>query len=453
MPVLNYIKTKGLWLLSFSILIGSQHASAQDAKSFSLKDAVAYSLQNHPSVVAYGNDIKAAKQKSIEALSAYLPQITGTGTLDDNLQRQITVIPAGTLSPQEIKLQLGTQYLTNLYGEADQVIYDQSLINSLKANIPNAQIALLNKQKNDDNLAYNTALAYYQVLIYKEQEKLLIENERKLAEILGIQKLQLDKGVIKEVDYDRTKVNYNSILSQKKLAQTNSELSLNQLKIDMGLPLEAKIVITDSLNADKDLSLSGASTNFDEKQALDYKIQFQNLMLQQIDLSRKQASFLPTLNGYARYGAQALGNDFSQQYDAFYNYSVIGLKLNVPVFSGFRRISQVKESELSLSNAKINLGISADNLKLQMLNSNEKLLSSYTNLSSNRENLDLAKDVLKTTTLQYQQGVASASDLLNSDYALKEAQSNFINSLYNYLISALDIQRTQGTIKQYINQL
>jgi len=127
--------------------------------------------------------------------------------------------------------------------------------------------------------------------------------------------------------------------------------------------------------------------------------------------------------------------------------------LNVPVFSGFRRISQVKESELSLSNAKINLGISADNLKLQMLNSNEKLLSSYTNLSSNRENLDLAKDVLKTTTLQYQQGVASASDLLNSDYALKEAQSNFINSLYNYLISALDIQRTQGTIKQYINQL
>jgi len=127
--------------------------------------------------------------------------------------------------------------------------------------------------------------------------------------------------------------------------------------------------------------------------------------------------------------------------------------LNVPVFSGFRRISQVKESELSLSNAKINLGISADNLKLQMLNSNEKLLSSYTNLSSNRENLDLAKDVLKTTTLLYQQGVASASDLLNSDYALKEAQSNFINSLYNYLISALDIQRTQGTIKQYINQL
>ena len=43
--------------------------------------------------------------------------------------------------------------------------------------------------------------------------------------------------------------------------------------------------------------------------------------------------------------------------------------------------------------------------------------------------------------------------IITSDYALKEAQSNYINSFYNYLISALDIQRTQGTIKQYINQL
>ncbi len=453
MSLLKHIKITGVGLLGTSFLLFTYNTSAQDVKSFSLKDAVAYSLQNHPSTITYSNDLKAAKQKSIEALSAYLPQVSGTGTLDDNIQRQYTIIPAGTLSPQEIKLQLGTQYLTNLYGEADQVIYDQTLINSLKANIPNMQIAVLKKQKNDDDLVYNTATAYYQVLIYREQEKLLIENEKKLLEILNIQKLQLDKGVIKDVDYERTKVNYNSILSQKKMAQTNIKLSLNQLKNAMGLPLDSRIAISDSLNADKDISLNGASTNFEEKQALDYKIQFQNLMLQQIDLSRKQAAFLPTLNGYARYGAQALGNDFSQQYNSFYNYSVIGLKLNVPVFSGFRRYSQVKQSELSLSNARINLGISSDNLKLQMLNSNAKLLSSYENLSSNKENLDLAKNVLQTTTLQYQQGVASASDLLNSDYALKEAQSNYINSFYNYLISSLDVQKTQGTIKQYINQL
>src|ERR1017187_3070791 len=326
---INLRKSKGLLLLSAALLLQALPLAAQDAGKINLKDAVAYSLKNHPSNMTYTNNIMVAKQKSLEALSAYLPQVNGTGTLDDNLQRQITVIPAGTLSPVEIKLQLGTQYLTNLYGQLDQVIYDQSLLNSLKANKPNTEIAELQKKQNDDNLVYNTARAYYQVLIYQEQEKLLIENEKKLQEILNIQKLQYEKGVIKQVDYDRVRVSYNSVKSQITLAQTDIELALNQLKNAMGMPLDTKIAVADSLNANKEIPAVSMSPNFDIKNTWDYKIEYQNLLLQQVDLSRKQATFIPTVSGYARYGAQALGNDFNQQYENFYNYSVIGLKLNV----------------------------------------------------------------------------------------------------------------------------
>jgi len=453
MSFIKNSKATGFFLISAALFLQVSQISAQDVKKLSIKDAVKYSLANHPSNITYTNDIKSSKQKATEALSAYLPQVAATGTLDDNIKRQTTIIPAGFLGPTDIKLQLGTQYATNIYGEVDQVIYDQTLLDGLKANVPNTQISVLKKSQNDDNLAYNTATAYYQVLIYKEQEKLLKDNEAKLQEILNIQKLQFDKGVIKQVDYDRTKVNFNSIESQIKLAQSNIELAMNQLKNSMGMSLQSKIEIADSLNANKDFPMMGISPDFDEKKTFDYKIQFQGVLLQQIDLSRKRDAYLPTLSGYARYGAQALGNDFDQQYKNFYDYAAIGVKLNVPVFSGFRRYSQLRQSELSLSSAQVNLNLNSENLKLQMLNSNTKLLTSYNNLSSNKENLNLAKDVLQTTTLQYQKGVASASDLLNSDYSLKEAQSNYINSLYNYLISALDIQRSQGTIQQYINQL
>jgi len=446
-------KVTGLWLIMAATLFNASLSAAQDVKKLNMKDAVKYSLENHPSNMTYYNNIKVAKQRATEALSGYLPQINGTGTLDDNIKRQITVIPAGFISPKEIQLQLGTQYLTNLYGELDQVIYDQAQLDGLKANVPNTQIALLQKSKNDDDLVYNTATAYYQVLIYKEQEKLLTENERKLFEILTIQKLQYEKGVIKKVDYDRTEVNYKSILSQKELAKTNIELSMNQLKNAIGMPLENVIVIDDSLKTSQEPAPPALANNYNEKNNWDYKIQLQNVYLQQIDLSRKRDAFLPTFTGYARYGAQALDNNFENQYKNFYDYSVIGVKLNVPVFSGFRRYSQLKQSEYNLSNAKVTLTENSNSLRLQMLNANTKLMSSYTTLISNKENLDLAKDVLQTTTLQYQQGVASSSDLLNSDYSLKEAQSNYINSLYNYLISTLDIQKNQGTIKQYINQL
>jgi outer membrane protein TolC len=442
-----------LWFFSAVLLLGSSSLSAQEAKQMNLKDVIQYSLQNHPSNAVYSNGIKVAKQQALEALSSYLPQVNGTGTFDDNLKRQITIIPAGVFSPVDIRVQFGNQYSTNVYGQLDQTIYDQSLINGLKANKPNTELAALRKKQNDDVLIYNTATAYYHVLIYQEQEKLLTENEKKLQEILNIQKLQYEKGVIKKVDYDRVRVSFNSIQSQKKLAQTNIDLALNELKNAMGMPMDAALSIADSLNFASDVPPVPSSTAYDVKNTWDYRIQTQNILLQQIDVSRKQASALPTLSGYARYGAQAFGNDFGKEFSNWYDYSVVGLRLNVPIFSGLRRYSQIQESELNLANARLNLSISSSNLQLQMMNSNTQLLSSYNTLNTNKENLDLAKDVLQTTTLQYQQGVASSSDLLNSDFSLKEAQADYINSLYNYLISTLDIQKSQGTLSQYINQL
>ena len=50
-------------------------------------------------------------------------------------------------------------------------------------------------------------------------------------------------------------------------------------------------------------------------------------------------------------------------------------------------------------------------------------------------------------------GAASLSDFLNSDYAYKEAQSNYITSLLNFLSGRLDYEKSQGTLNTYIKQL
>ncbi|HLP51096.1 MAG TPA: TolC family protein, partial [Chitinophagales bacterium] len=74
-------------------------------------------------------------------------------------------------------------------------------------------------------------------------------------------------------------------------------------------------------------------------------------------------------------------------------------------------------------------------------------------LQNDKANLELAKSVFDNTTLQYQNGVASLADLLNSDYSYKEAQTNYLNSLVSCLIAKVEVERSKGTIKQYINTL
>ena len=365
-------------IVLFSLATGS-YAFSQTGNKLSLKACIEYTLKNHPSNIIYDNNVKIAEKQKLEALSGYLPQINGTGTLDDNIKRPVTVIPAGVFGPGEAKVQFGNQYSAALTVQADQVLYDQSLLVGIEANRPNIELAELKKLRNDDDLIYNTSAAYYQVIIYKEQMKLLSQNEKKLGDLLGVQKLQLEKGVTTRVAYNRVQVNYNNILSQKKVAETNYNMAMARLKNSMGIPVENELSIVDTVNYQQDVEVP-VINDFNIKNKPDYLILEKNIVFQEIDLKRKRASVLPTLSAYARYGANA----FENKYDHWFDYSTVGLKLNVPIFSGLRRYSQISQSELNVYNARQNMLIGTESIKLQLQSSNTLLVSSYTNLQSNK---------------------------------------------------------------------
>ncbi len=301
-------------------------------------------------------------------------------------------------------------------------------------------------------MIYTTSLAYYQVLIYNEQEKLLRENEKQYKELLSILKLQYERGVVRKIDYDRTRVSSNNITSQIILVQTNKKLSLNKLKYAMGMPLENQIRNEDSTYTASKAELP-QNVQINVENRLDYRIMNQNILAQEIDVRIKRAAFAPVLSAYARYGSNAYGVEFSNSFNKWYDYAAIGVKLNVPIFSGFNKSSQLRQSKLLLINARENAKLSIQNYKVDYENANTKLVSSYTSLGKDKENLDLAKEVFETTNLQYRQGTASLTDFLNADYSLKESQGNYINSLLNFMSARVDYEKAQGTLSAYINQL
>lgn len=443
---------RNISIAGFVLVMSSFQLAAQNATVMSLKDCINYSLTNNPNAMIYSNQIAIAEQQNREGLSGYLPQVNLTGSLDDNIKRQVTIIPAGTFGPEPTKVQFGNQYASTLNGQLDQVIYDQTLINSIKASKMNVQLAGLKMEKNEDDIIYTTASAYYQVLIYKEQLKLVQENETKMEQLVNVQKLQVEKGVLNESSYKRVLVNFNNIKSQRELTEMNLQMSLSNLKNSMGMNLEDPLEITESIDFQKDVPIP-ANDKVSITEKADYRILEQNIMLQEIDLKRKRAQYLPTLSGYARYGANAFGNEFRSTFNDWYDYSAIGVKLTVPIFSGFRRDAQVKQSELTLENTKQNLFINARLFELQLQNSQVQLNTSYINLKSTKENLELANEVYDMTSLQYEKGTVGLSDFLNADYSKKEAQSNYINSLLNYFIASIDIEQSKGTIKEFINKL
>lgn len=438
-----------LSMLSIAFKGYSQHGK----QPFTLKSSIEYSLKNNPTSTIYNNQAEISRFNNRLALASYLPKINGNATVDYNAKLPTTIMPAGVFgNPEEIRLSLGNKHQNGASVQLDQKVFDMSSAYSLTAMKKNLELAQLQILKNNEDLIYQTATAYYQVLIIGQQQKLLQENEKQYADLLKILKLQYDKGVIKKMDYDRTRVAYNNITAQLVLLETNKKLALNQLKVSIGMPMSENITIEEGVEVEMDVA-PPAATTADVSKRLDFLIQDQNIMLKEIHVKTLKVAGLPSLTAYARYGANAYGNDFGQSFDRWFDYSAVGVKLTVPIFNGMSVYSNYRIGQLDLINMKEMAKLNVQNFLLESENANTQLFSSYTSLITNKENMQLAKEVHEASNLEYKEGTSSLTDLLNSDYSYKEAQSNYINSLLNYLTSKMQYEKSKGTLTDYVNQL
>ena len=429
------------------------HLFAQ--QQWGLKDCIEYGLKNNRSNTVYENEKKAADAKAKEALADYLPKVSITGTFDDNLKVQQSVLPAGIFGPEPLRVAFTQRYNTNGMAQLDQTIYDQSLLTGLKANKYNKQEADLNIKQNQETIIYNIANAYYQIYVYREQLRLLTENLNTYQKQVDISKLQVQKGVTLRKDLDKVTVDYNNALSQIHVAESNLTLSQNQLKYEMGYPINVALPV-DSVSQQDVQIPNGANTpnkSFSVSNRTDYQLSEVNSKLLYIDQSRIKAGALPKLTGYARYGAVGFGSTLGPSFNQLSPYSVMGLKLTIPLFDFFKRDAQYSQAKYKSLNAVENLKLDAGKYQLEYENARTKLIKAQSNVDNDRRNIELAQSVFRTTDLQYKKGVTDLTDWLNAQNSIKESQNNYLNSLYSYYQAKLDLEKAAGGLQIFYTSL
>ena len=72
------------------------------------------------------------------------------------------------------------------------------------------------------------------------------------------------------------------------------------------------------------------------------------------------------------------------------------------------------------------------------------LQNSSATLESQKANMDLAQNVLDVAQKKYDQGVGSNLEIISAQTALKEAQTNYFNALYEAVIAKVDYDKAMG---------
>ncbi|MGZ3767394.1 MAG: TolC family protein, partial [Mucilaginibacter sp.] len=419
-----------LFLLSIALSSYAQQGMATPGQpyNFTVQDCINYAYEHQDSVVNAKLDVKSAEYNVKETIGRGLPQVNGTAGFQDYLKIPTTLLPgeifgqpAGTFIP----VKFGVKYQSNLGVSASQIIFDPDYLVGLQARTTYKQLyeRSYNRSKIETNV--NVTKAYYQVLVSSEQIRLLDANLKQLKQQLDETSAQNKQGMAEKIDVDRLAVQYNNLVTSRENTLRLLGLNYQLLKFQMGMPIEYELLLKDKLDdikLDDNVADIGADTTF-YKTRVEYGLLETQKQLNEYDVKRKKGQFLPKLTANASYTSSYQNNGFGNLYSMSFPSSYIGLTLNIPIFTGFQHVNQLRQSQITVLKAENNLISLKNALNLEASKAKITYINGLQSLNSQKQNQQLAAEVLRVSKIKYQQGVGSSIEVTQAQTALDDADN------------------------------
>ena len=132
--------------------------------------------------------------------------------------------------------------------------------------------------------------------------------------------------------------------------------------------------------------------------------------------------------------------------------NTVGLQATIPIFSSGMRKQKVLQSQLKLEQNMEDLKLNSKYLTTNYQNASNSLLSAWSNLQDQKENKELANKVYEQVKLQFDEGMASLTDLLNVETSLLDAENLYNQQVLKYKLAEIDLLNTTGQLKMLINK-
>lgn len=451
MKIINYLTTASARTIALLVvLFAAPNLHAQETE-LTLKDAINYALENKAEARKARLAVENSEYQIQEVRSRALPQISANGNITYNPILQLNALPGDFFGAPgtTILAPLGQKWVSTAGVNLNQAIFDMSVFTGLKAAKSTREFYQINAQLTEEEVIERVANNYYQVFVYQQQLEVIESNFANTSKIRDIIKGQFDNGLARKIDLDRMNVNLSNINTQRLQLQNAVTLQENALKFYMGMPIETPIKLADQDFEVTPVALNDSPnvTNRTEYQLL--KKQEQLLTFQKKSI---QADYFPKLSLTAGYNYIGQGPElplFAKPSDGVYwsDFSTIGVALNVPIFNGFGTRARVRQATINLQEVEEDIKDTQLALNLAYENARTQITNSLATIESQEGNAKLAQEVLDNTQNNYQQGLASLTDLLDAENSLIEAQNNYTSALLDFKLAQIQLIKAKGELK------
>jgi len=444
---------------------------APQLRSLSLQEAVAFAEKNNLQVKNSLLDYRLQEETNRNITSAAYPQLSGSLGTTYNPKIPVQSFPnfigmatyqvltqegVKNGSGQPIQMPTDFGYITAGFGtkwnasgsvSLSQILFDGQVFVGLQARRTSLDYARSNVAVTRESIKTNVYKVYYQLVVSQTQMQQIDANIERASKLLSDTREIVKNGFAENLDMNRLSVQLANLQTQKLTTQRNIDNGYYGLKLLLGMPISDSVVLTTQITEDQIKEAAPLDSNYQYSDRKEYQALSAANALNEYNIKRYKYSYLPTANLNSTYSKQA----FRGQFDFFgkgdwFSIWNIGLTINIPIFDGFARASNLAKARLQQQQTQNQL----ENLKLSIDNDVQQARNIYTaaitTLSSQRKNMDLAAEVYDQSKKKYEAGLGSTSDITTAQTDLVTAQTNFVSAMYDAIVAKIDFLKAIGKL-------
>ena len=413
------------------LFLGGSTFAQQD--TLTIEKCIDIALKNNPQLRIAENSYELSSSNLTGVRSALFPQISLQSSFAKNGG---TFFFGPTARPADYE-----NYAVGF--QAQQLVFDFGKTFSrvsATADLKNASLQDLISAK--QNLILNTYLAYFSYLQAERIQKVNLESLLQAKEHLDQAEKFYEVG--KKPQFDVLKAKTDEANAKVNLITSQNNLIVSKLQLEnvLNTKLGDNFQLKDNLELSKDtVSLDNAMRisylNRPELIGGKYRVEANKSFV-----TSAWTANLPTISatgGYTWRG-YALNQNFLNSWN-------VGLSFSLPLFQGFALDAGIDQAKanLNIAEAQYDYSLQTVNLDVQQQYASVKL--ALAKIDATKSLVQQAEEAFKLAEARYKEEVGSPIEITDAQVTLLNAQMTHIQSLYDYQVAYVRLQKAMGVLR------
>lgn len=453
---------------------------ARPAMVLTLDEALGLALESNPDLRLARLDLDEAEGMVSEAWAGVYPKLDFSTSYTRNISPSVSFLPAVIFDPSAeegelLRVQFGSDNLWSGNLSLEQPIFRAAALIGVGAAGRFRAFQQESVRGTSHEVITRIRVLYYGLLLAQEQALLIERSAQRVAQSLEETRALNNAGFASDYDVLRLEVEFANLDPQLRLARNEVLRMERDLALELGLPDGTAVQVVGSL-AQMDIENPGSNVPENARllefgaggltpdelaasvEELFLRAAEENSVVQQAglnadlrhtELQLERAEYLPEITLFGSYDVIAQQNGgpdfFGTSEERAYGRN-LGVRVTLPIFTGFRRGARVEQKEAALLSARLERDLAEDRLRDEIRTLVEQVDEARYRAESQRLAVTLAQRGFEIASAQYREGLGSQMELTDAEVALRQSEFNYAGAVYDYLSARAQLDRAVGEI-------